>query len=94
MKKKRGGLKRNGIWLAVMMFFIIELFFYAWCRVQYTHASYDMSRILSRQNRLSQFQNRLTIELAHLQSPERLTTFAFERLNLTIPTPDQMVTLP
>ncbi len=92
--KKKGGLKQSGIWLVVMFVFIIELFFYAWCRVQYTNASYDLSRILGRQNRLLQLQKSLTIELAHLQSPQRLTELAHGRLDLGVPTPDQMVSIP
>jgi hypothetical protein len=94
VRKKKVGLKGNAIWLAVMAFFIIELFFYAWCRVQYTHVSYEISNILGRQNTLLQLQKNLTIELARLQSPKRLSKVAYETLNLIIPTPDQMVTLP
>ncbi|MBC8443749.1 MAG: cell division protein FtsL [Deltaproteobacteria bacterium] len=94
MEKKKGGLKKSGVWLAVMFFFIIELFFYAWCRVQYTNNSYNLSRILGSQNQLLQLQKSLTIELARLQSPQRLTEMAHGRLNLVIPTPDQMVSIP
>jgi hypothetical protein len=94
VQKKNVGLKRNGIWLAVMALFISELFFYAWCRVQYTNVSYEISNILDRQNTLLQLQKNLTIELARLQSPKKLSKVAYETLNLIIPTPDQMVTLP
>lgn len=94
MQKKKVGLKGNGIWLVVMAFFIAELFFYAWCRVQYTQVSYEISDIIDRQSRLLKLQKNLTIELAHLQSPKRLSEVAYGTLNLIIPTPDQMVTLP
>lgn len=80
-------------WLACMAIFIVELFFYTWCRVQYTQVGYAISESNSTQQELETLQNNLKIEIQRLKSPERITKIARDQIGLTLPAPEQMVTI-
>jgi cell division protein FtsL len=96
--RKNSGKKHSryttGVWLVVMSLFLTELFFYTWCRVQFTRVGYDISKEERKQKRLLALQSNLNIELARLKSPERIETIARQQLDLTTPTPEQVITLP
>lgn len=96
---ERKNMKQNRrkmvfIWMAVMSVFILELFFYTWCRVQSVKVGYDISLATARQKELLKLQKNLTIELAHLKSPQRLTEMAQSRFHLVVPSPEQIVKIP
>jgi cell division protein FtsL len=94
-KRKKPPASRNITiaWLVCMAVFVAELFFYTWCRVQYTHVGYDMSNARATQNELNRRQQNLNIELEYLKSPERIAKIAEEYLGLTLPKPEQTVTI-
>jgi cell division protein FtsL len=87
-------LKQAGIWVVIMGIFILQLLGYTWCRVQCFRVGYEISREAERHRELLAMQNSLRIELARLQSPERIARIARRELELKTPRPDQMVVLP
>ncbi len=82
------------LWLVLMGFFIGELLFYTWCRVQCVQVQYEISKATRKQQRLLALQDNLKIELANLKSPQRIATIAREQLGLMTPTSKQMVPIP
>ena len=95
-RKKRklpANRKATAIWLVCMGAFIVELFFYTWCRVQYTGVGYEITLINENRRELVTQQNNLKIELERLKSPERIAKIAEGYLNLKRPAPEQMVTI-
>jgi len=82
-----------GIWIALLAVFIVELFFYTWCRVQCTQTGYAISGALRVQRRQVALQRELRTEMARLKSPAYIESRA-RRLGMMLPTPEQVVTLP
>jgi cell division protein FtsL len=87
-------IKKAGIWIILMGVFIVELFLYTWCRVNYIGMGYEISKETQRQHELVALQNNLKIELASLKSPERIAKIAKNQLGLIAPTQNQMIILP
>jgi cell division protein FtsL len=87
-------LKKTGLWFLIMSFFILELFFYTWCRVQNVRFGYEISNEMNAQKKLAAYQNNLKVELARLKSPERITQIAKEQLGLIMPTAEKTILLP
>lgn len=77
-----------------LVFFVGEFFFKTWCGVQCIRTGYEISDALNKQERLINIQKNLKIELVHLKSPQMLMKIAKEKLDLTIPTPDQVIVIP
>ena len=98
MAKKKASQARNkkftGIMIVLMVFFIAELLFYTWCRVQNIRIGYEITQASARHQKLIAMQNNLKIETARLKSPERIARIAREQLGLTIPSPKQVIVLP
>jgi len=92
-KKPPANRKMTVIWLVCMAMFIVELFFYTWCRVQYTQVGYEITKANEGRRELITLQNNLKIELERLKSPERIAKIAEKYLGLTTPAPEQMVTI-
>ena len=94
--KKRSPLRRIKIWvwMVVMVLFIGELFFYTWCRVGCTRMGYEITRNQNRQQKNITTANSLKIELARLESPERIINKAKNEFGLVIPTSEQIMVLP
>jgi cell division protein FtsL len=91
---KNDGRKTTRVWLIVMSLFLSELFFYTWCRVQFTRVGYDISEGTKEQQHLLALQRNLDIEVARLKSPERIETIARQQLGLITPTPKQVIIIP
>jgi len=87
-------LKKTGLWFLIMSVFILELFFYTWCRVQNVRFGYEISNEMNHQKKLIAYQNNLKIELARLKSPERITQIAKQQLGLIMPTAEKTILLP
>ncbi len=86
--------KLTGVWFVLLLIFIAELFSYTWCRVQCVRVGYEITKETNDNQRIIALQNNLTIELARLKSPERLAKIARHKLNLTRPTPKQVIIIP
>lgn len=87
-------LKLTGVWFVLLLIFIAELFSYTWCRVQCVRIGYEITKEINNNQRIITLQNKLKIELARLKSPERLAEIASRKLNLTRPTPKQIIIIP
>lgn len=74
--------------------FVGEFFFKTWCGVQCIRTGYEISDALHKQERLTNIQKNLKIELVHLKSPEVLMKVAKEKLDLSIPGPEQVIVIP
>ncbi|MBF0199733.1 MAG: cell division protein FtsL [Desulfamplus sp.] len=83
--------KLMGKWMIIIAIFLAELFLYTLCRVNYTETGFRISREKKTQKNLKEYQDSLIIEHERLLSPERISGIARTRLNLTIPTPDQVI---
>lgn len=84
----------TGVWLAIMILFIGELFFYTWCRVQCIQMGYDISEEVEEQRSLTSLHQNLKIELARLKSPARIEKIARQRLGLLAPSEEQIIVVP
>jgi len=92
-KKSPPNSKMTATLFVCLALFIAELFFYTWCRVQYTHAGYEITKTNENRRELLTLQNNLKIELERLKSPDRIAKIAEEHLGLITPSPEQMVTI-
>ena len=88
------GKAMTGIWVVLMGLFFIQGLFYVWCRVQCVNAGYGIDQEMSRREALLKERSTLNIELNWLKSPERIETFARNRLGLVMPDAQQTVRLP
>jgi len=77
-----------GLWVVVMGVLIGELFFFAWCRVQFTRTGYELTTETKVNRQLHTAQRDLKIELERLKSPKRIEAKALA-LGLMMPTPEQ-----
>jgi cell division protein FtsL len=97
MKRKKGK-KRNpkilAAWLVFMGFFMAELLFYTWSRVQCIQVRYEISELTAEQQRLVMLQENLKIELARLKAPQRIANIAKQQLGLVAPTSKQLIVIP
>jgi cell division protein FtsL len=82
------------LWLTLLCVFIAEFFVYTWVRVQCVRVGYEISALTKEQQRLTEFQANLKVELARLKAPQRITKIAQEKLGLTLPAPNQIMVLP
>ncbi len=81
-----------GVWVVMLAALVSELFFSAWCRVQYTHTGYEITVATTANQELFATQRNLKIELARLKSPKRIEARALA-LGLMVPTPEQTLRL-
>ncbi|MBW1988479.1 MAG: cell division protein FtsL [Deltaproteobacteria bacterium] len=89
--KAPSGVLRGFFWMLMVCAFLGELFLMAWCRVQNRQIGYEISAAWERHERLTKVQERLKVELAHLESPERIMRIAEQELGLVLPGPEQVV---
>ncbi|MBF0117903.1 MAG: cell division protein FtsL [Desulfobacterales bacterium] len=94
MRKGISSQKKIVRWIVLVAIFVVELFFYAWCRVQCVRIGYDIQNKIKQQNEIISEQNNFKLEIASLKSPERIAKIAKEKLGLSMPTPNQIVVMP
>ncbi len=82
------------VWIFLLCVFIAELLIYTWVRVQCVRVGYEISASTKEQQRLTELQANLRVELARLRAPQRIIRIAQEKLGLTLPTPRQMMVMP
>jgi cell division protein FtsL len=82
------------LWIALLCVFIVELLIYTWVRVQCVRVGYEISALTKEQQRLTELQANLKVELARLRAPQRIIRIAQEKLGLTLPTSKQMMVMP
>ena len=72
--------------LAVSLFFV-------WSRVQATRLDYEISHLESNLRTVRQETSTLRLEAASLSNPERIERVARKKLNLRLPSADQVITV-
>ena len=92
--RKNPKTRLTGVWLAILLLFLGELFFYTWCRVNNVRIGYEVAAEIETRGNLVAYQNNLKIELARLKSPERIARIAGEKLGLIMPKADQTIIMP
>ena len=85
--------RRTALSLLLLALFIMELFFYTWCRVQCTNTGYKISYERDQQKQLLMLQNRLKVETERLKSPERIAKIVRDKIGLQPPNSEQVVVL-
>ncbi|MFZ7125965.1 MAG: hypothetical protein ACOWWM_07400 [Desulfobacterales bacterium] len=80
-------------WLVITVIFILELFAYAWCRMECVHIGYAIEEELGVRERQAAARKNLTIELAHLKSPGRIERLGRD-LGLAPPVTEQIKVIP
>ncbi len=93
-KKKSPARPMTVTWAVLIGIFVLELLFYAWCRVQCINTGYQIDAQLQRRKRLTGLQNELKVELTQLKAPARIRQLAENRLGLIMPGPEKTVILP
>lgn len=93
-KSRRRNPKMLVLWITLLCVFIAELLIYTWARVQCVRVGYEISALTQEQQRLTELQANLKVELARLRSPQRIIPIAQEKLGLTLPTSKQMMLMP
>jgi cell division protein FtsL len=87
MGKRKNSKERHSamtLWVILIVVFMAELLVYSWCRVQYVHTGYEITEARQKGQVLKALQQKLTVEGAHLRSPERIRRIA-EKRGLTMP---------
>ena len=92
--KKKSAPRHTMIWIGVLSLFMVELFFYAWCRVQCVQTGIAIGQEDQKIQGLNSLQANLEIELARLKAPERISNIARNQLALDLPDPGQVVVVP
>lgn len=96
--KKRGQTlwtpKFAAICMILMLIFMAEVFFDTWCGVQCRRTGYEIEQARAQQTELRRLQKKLQIERGRLTSPQTLGRYARNQLDLTTPSPEQIVILP
>ena len=87
-------MKKTKFWIIFLFFFILELFFYTWCRVQCVATGYEIAKLNKDYNKYITLKNNLKIELASLKSPNRITKIAKKYIGLDMPSSNKEVILP
>ena len=93
-RPRRRNPRMIAVCLSLLCVFIAELLVYTWVRVQCVRVGYEISSLNKEQQRLSELQANLRVELARLKAPQRITKIAQEKLGLTLPAPRQIVVMP
>ena len=81
--------RKIGTWIVLLAICLAELFAYTWCRVQYVRIGYEIGKITAQTRQLNKERNQLTVEMARLKSPARMTKIA-HKLGLKQPEPAQV----
>ena len=93
-KRRQPNPKMTIAFAALVIAFVAEMFFFVWCRTQYTTLDYKIQEQTILQRKLEAMQDHLKIELRRLKSPRRIAKIAREQLGMVMPTPQQTIVLP
>lgn len=86
---------RDSIYLICMALLVLAAFFFAlWIRIYFLEVGYRISDAYRTHEALVQENKKLKLERAALRAPSRIERIATAKLGMTLPRPDQTVTLP
>jgi cell division protein FtsL len=94
VREADSGQRREYLFLTFFAaLFVLGLFFYGWQIYRFTDNGYQIQAAQKKKQQLLEFKQQLTLESASLKSPERIDSFARERLGMVRAAPGQIVTL-
>ena len=82
-----------GTWIFITTILMAVALLYVWCHIHMTELEYQIARELSTREQLLEQQAKLKVELATLKSPQRIETIAREKLQMTYPEREQVISL-
>lgn len=85
-------LKYSPLMLVVFVFMTVTLL-YVWSHIHMTQLEYQIADEISRRDKLLDEQRKLRLELATLKAPQRIEVIAKDRLQMSFPERDQIITL-
>ncbi len=80
-------------WIFIASVLMAVALIYVWSHIHMTELEYQVAQELSSRERLAEEQAKLKVELATLKSPQRIETFAREKLQMTYPGREQVILL-
>lgn len=80
--------------IVLVLVLTAELFLYTWCRVQCVRVGYEMTVERQKHQELEVVHSNLRIEMARLESPERIAGIAGSQMDLAAPSPEQIIVMP
>ncbi|MBU2489306.1 MAG: cell division protein FtsL [Proteobacteria bacterium] len=80
-------------WTIMVAAILGEGFLWTWCHVRCRNVEKEIAAAWDSQAELLRMQERLRVELAHLESPERIMKIASNQLGLAMPVPGQVVVI-
>ena len=87
--KKQPG--KAGRWLFIVLLLILELFAYTTVRLESMSARREIAEAKTENSRLASRTTALIVEKERLNSPERISEIAKSRLDMTMPSSDQVI---
>jgi cell division protein FtsL len=90
--KKTGEIKYS-IYIVAALALMSVLLCYVASHLQMTKLEYQIAEESSRKERLIDEQKKLKVEIATLKSPQRIAAIAMEKLQMTHPDKDQVITI-
>ncbi len=93
-KKGRGiDFKRFLFFTLLLLLLVGASLFYVWTRIQVIHLGYEISNALKENQRLTDVNRRMRLEVATLKSYKRIERIATEELKMVTPKPDQVIVI-
>ena len=87
-KKKTG---KAGRWFVIVFLLILELLVYTTVRLESMHAGQEIADLKEENSRLASRTTALIVEKERLDSPERISQIAKSRLDMAMPSSDQIL---
>lgn len=87
--KKQPG--KGGRWIFIVLLLILELFVYTTVRLESMHARQEIAGAKTENDRLASRNTALMVEKERLSSPKRISQIAESRLDMAIPSSDQVI---
>lgn len=93
MKKTHSDNKFPAIIFFLLFIFLIEFYGFAWSRTQHRDTGYLITTQTNEHKELIAQQKKLKIEVAVLKSPQRIERIAKNKMGLTTPGQNQILTI-
>ena len=93
-RSERGGMRAILLWALVFACLAGSGLFHTHLKVRAVSLAYDLSEATARHRRLLERRAALRLEVATLESPQRIERIARERLGMRPPAPGQIVVVP
>jgi cell division protein FtsL len=80
-------------WVFIATILMTVALIYVWSHIHMTELEYQVAQELTSRELLAEEQAKLKVELATLRSPQRIETFAREKLQMVYPEREQVIIL-